>query len=193
MRLVPAIATLCTTIAAAASAQAPAPCTGPEFRQFDFWAGDWDAYDMADTTRLVARALVTSTLDGCVLHESYRQHDGLAGESYSLWDASRGVWHQSWVTNRGGLILLDGAIQGDRMVLSGPEKLPDGTPSTIRGVWWVDGRDVRQKADRSIDGGKTWTPVFDMIFRPHRPSDIEDDTDGDHVAFPEDPGRQSVR
>ena len=32
-----------------------APCTAPEFRQFDFWVGDWDTYDMSDTTKVVAR------------------------------------------------------------------------------------------------------------------------------------------
>ncbi len=32
-----------------------APCAGPEFRQFDFWLGDWDTYEVADTTKVVAR------------------------------------------------------------------------------------------------------------------------------------------
>ena len=36
--------------------------------------------------------------------------------------------------------------------------------------WRVDLADVREKADRSTDGGKTWTPLFDIVFRPHRPS-----------------------
>jgi hypothetical protein len=26
----------------------------------------------------------------------------------------------------------------------------------------------RETADRSTDGGKTWTPWFDIVFRPHR-------------------------
>jgi hypothetical protein len=71
------------------------------------------------------------------------------GESYSLWDAARGVWHQSWVTNRGTLLLLDGRREGGRMVLAGPEKAADGTASLLRGIWWVEGKDVREKADRA--------------------------------------------
>jgi hypothetical protein len=146
-----------------------APCTGPEHRQFDFWVGDWDTYEMTDTTKVVARNEVTLILDGCVLREVYRQNDGLEGESYSLWDSTRGVWHQSWVTNRGALLQLDGRMEGKRMVMVAPEKLPDGKASRLRGIWWPEGENVRSKAERSTDGGKTWTMVFDIVFRPHRP------------------------
>ena len=67
-----------------------ARCAGPEFRHFDFWLGDWDTYEVADTSKVVARNRVTSILGGCVLREAYDQNDGLVGESYSLWDEARG-------------------------------------------------------------------------------------------------------
>lgn len=145
----------------------PPPCGGPEFHQFDFWKGDWDAYDMADSSKLVGRGQVTPMLNGCVLREVYRQNDGLEGESYNLWDAKRGLWHQSWVTNRGDLLLLDGMFEDGRMTLIARETKSDGSVSLLRGVWWAEGARVRERADRSTDGGKTWTPVFDMVFRPH--------------------------
>jgi len=153
-----------------AGGRPPASCTGAEYRQLDFWLGDWDVYEVTDSTQIVARNRVTRILGGCVLRELYEQKNGMVGESYSLWDAARGVWHQSWVTNRGTLLLLDGQLNGDRLVLTGPDKVPDGRPALIRGIWWAEGRDVREKADRSTDGGKTWTPLFDIVFRPHRPS-----------------------
>jgi hypothetical protein len=155
---------------APAAEKTPAPCTSPEFRQFDFWIGDWDTYGMADTSKVVARNRVTRILDGCALREVYQQNDGLVGESYSLWDASRGVWHQSWVTNRGTLLLLEGRLENGRMVMTADEKLADGASSLLRGIWWVEGKDVRSRAERSKDGGKTWAPVFDIVFRPHRPT-----------------------
>jgi hypothetical protein len=145
----------------------PAACAAAEFRQFDFFAGDWDTYDVADSTKIVARNQVTVILDGCVLREVYQQTDGLVGESFSLYDASRGGWHQSWVTNRGALLLLDGRLEGDRMVLTGTEKATDGTSSLLRGIWRREGPAVRETAERSIDGGKTWKPVFDILFRKH--------------------------
>src|SRR5919106_456991 len=110
-----------------AGAGPSARCAGPEFRQFDFWLGDWDTYEVADTSKVVARNRVTRILGGCVLREAYEQNDGLVGESYSLWDEARGVWHQSWVTNRGTLLLLDGGLDGGRMVLTGSEKASNGT------------------------------------------------------------------
>jgi hypothetical protein len=32
-----------------------AKCAAPEYRQLDFWVGDWDAYDLADANKRVAR------------------------------------------------------------------------------------------------------------------------------------------
>ena len=147
--------------------RAPASCAAPEYRQFDFFAGDWDTYDVAAPSKLVARNKVTLILEGCVVHEVYRQTDGLVGESFSLYDSSRGGWHQSWVTNRGSLLLLDGGLDGDRMALTATEKSSDGTMSLLRGVWRREGTTVRETATRSTDGGKNWTPVFDIVFRPH--------------------------
>ena len=133
----------------------PATCATPEFRQFDFFAGDWDTYDVTDPSKVVARNRVTVVLDGCAVREVYEQDDGLVGESLSIYDASLRRWHQSWVTNRGGLLLLNGGLEGKRMVLTGPDRAADGTPSLLRGIWWRDGADVREQAERSANGGRT--------------------------------------
>ena len=166
-----ALPLLALTSLAAASAAVSAPrsaCIAPQYRQFDFFAGDWDAYDPGAPGEPVARNHVEITLDGCVIHEDYRQSDGLHGESYSIYDAARGVWHQSWVTNRGGLLLMDGGMQGDRMVFTGAQRTAGGKPSLVRGVWYRQGANVRETATRSGDGGKTWQPLFDILFKPHR-------------------------
>lgn len=144
------------------------PCAAAVYRQFDFFAGDWDTYDIAALSKLVARNHVDIVLDGCVVHEDYQQNDGLHGESYSLYDAPRAVWHQSWVTNHGELLLLDGGMRDGRMVFTGAQKTKDGKPSLLRGVWYRQGNGVRETATRSTDGGKTWQLVFDIVFRPHR-------------------------
>ncbi|MEO8335454.1 MAG: hypothetical protein ABI664_10800 [bacterium] len=119
-------------------------------------------------TKRVARNRVTQMVGGCALREVHDQADGLLGESFSTWDATRGKWHQSWVTNRGALLLLEGGMEGKRMVLTAPEHRSDSTVSLLRGIWWPEGAAVRERAERSRDGGKTWTPVFDIVFRPHR-------------------------
>lgn len=142
-------------------------CGSAPFRQFDFFAGDWDTYDVEAPSRKVARNKVTIILDGCVIREDYRQNDGMHGESFSIYDTSRDMWHQTWVTNRGTLLQLDGHLAGDRMILTGAETAPDGTSSLLRGTWRPDVGAVRETAERSTDGGHTWKPVFDIVFRPH--------------------------
>jgi hypothetical protein len=155
-------------LAAVQAGPAPsAACAGAEYRQFDFFAGDWDAYDAGPDT-LVARNRVTPMLDGCAIREVYEQKDGLTGESFSAYDASRKRWHQSWVTNRGQLLLLEGGMEAGHMVLTATEHAADGSASLLRGAWWKDGADVRERATRSRDGARTWAMVFDIRFRPHR-------------------------
>jgi hypothetical protein len=41
-------------------------CAAPEYRQFDFWIGDWDAFDLDDHNAKIAHNRVTPMLDGCV-------------------------------------------------------------------------------------------------------------------------------
>ena len=143
-------------------------CAAPEFHQFDFFAGDWDVYDVGAPSIVTARNVVEPMVGGCALREVHTQSDGMVGESISIYDRSRGVWHQTWVTNRGELILLEGGIVNGRMVLTAPMKEADGTPSLIRGSWWVEGETVRQLAERSTDQGTSWSQLWDIVFRPHR-------------------------
>jgi hypothetical protein len=144
-----------------------AKCGSSEFRQLDFWAGDWDTYDLDAPDKLVARNRVEVILDGCALREVYEQSDGLHGESLNLYDAARQVWHQTWVTNRGQLLMLEGRLQGDRMVLEGAQTTADGRPGAVRATWQPRKDDVREIAELSTDGGKTWKPLFDIVFRRH--------------------------
>jgi hypothetical protein len=143
-------------------------CSGTEYRQFDFWLGDWDAFDFEKPGPSVARTRVDRILEGCVLRENYEGADGHQGESFSIYDASRKTWHQSWVTNRGELLVIEGEFKNGEMVLSGADRTTDGKERRVRGVWKpVDGG-VRETAVTSTDGGKTWEPWFDLGFRPHR-------------------------
>lgn len=151
-----------------AAGHASAPCGASAYRQFDFFAGDWDTFDAQAPDKVVARNTVKVILDGCVIHEDYRQDDGLHGESYSLYDAARKAWHQSWVTNRGDLLLLDGGMQGRRMVFRGIERKAGKRDALVRAVWYRQGDGVRETAERSLDGGKTWKTEFDILFKPHR-------------------------
>lgn len=139
------------------------------YRDFDFWVGDWDVFEVGGPSVArsikVARARVDLILDGCVLHEDYQGADGHKGQSFTIYDGTRKVWHQSWVTNRGELLLIEGRIEQGAMVLSGEDRAKS---SLVRGAWRPEHGDVRETAVISSDGGKTWKPWFDLVFRPHK-------------------------
>jgi hypothetical protein len=142
-------------------------CSAPEYHQFDFWLGDWDAFDVGpgDSSGHVK---VESLLEGCVLREDYEGSDGHKGESFTIYDISRRVWHQTWVTNRGELLTIEGNFKNGEMVLSGVELTADGKRKLIRGTWKPEGQRVRETAVTSIDGGKSWKLWFDLQFLPHK-------------------------
>ena len=155
--------------ALAASPAAPAaPCTAPEYRQLDFWLGDWDTFEPDGSGPSQARNRVTAILGGCVIHERYEQADGLTGESFSIYDASRKVWHQTWVTNRGRLLIIEGSFQNGEMFMTGVD-YPNGTERHIRGTWKPIPGGVSEIAATSTDSAKIWTPWFDLVFSPHKP------------------------
>lgn len=145
---------------------APAPpkaCAGPEFRQFDFWLGDWNVADPKGNP--AGANLITLEHDGCVLHEHWTGAKGGTGSSFNIYDATNKRWHQTWVDNDGTLLELEGGIVDGKMVLDGPGKGPKGEAVTNRIAWekLADGR-VRQTWTVSGDGGKTWTTAFDGYY-----------------------------
>jgi hypothetical protein len=151
------------------AAKAGNACNAPEYHQFDFFVGDWDAFDTSDPTHAVARNRVQLILDGCVLLEDYEGNDGHEGQSFSIYDASRKIWHQTWVTNNGKLLVIEGKLENGAMVLSGSDLTPEGARRMVRGTWKQFPGGVRENAVTSVDGGKSWQVWFDMEFRPHQP------------------------
>jgi hypothetical protein len=166
-RLWLASALLAAGLPAFMKAEGTAPaCATPEHRQFDFWVGDWDVSDIGDAKPSMW-IKVEKILDDCALKESYRDVNGMVGESVSVYDASRKVWHQTWSTNRGALLVLEGGLENGRMVFRATEATKDG-PVQWRAFWIPQGEEVRETAETSADGGKTWKTKFDIVFRKHR-------------------------
>ena len=170
---------------ALAQAPFPSPCADAEHRRLDCWAGDWDAYDVGapgtpDTP--AARTRVDVILGGCALREIYEGTNGTVGESYTSYDGTRKVWHQTWVTNRGILLTVEGRFQGPSLTLEGPYRFPDGHEEKLRGVWTPETGAVREIAHTSADGGKTWKPLFDVRFRPHKKGAVPMASSATHSA-----------
>lgn len=163
---------LATTAAALAAGRAMAGspgCTAPEYRQLDFWLGDWQAYDNDGKGPYAARDAITAILDDCVILERYRQKDGHDGNGTTVYDASRKLWHQTWVTNSGELLILEGRFSDGALTMSGSNLGKDGKRVSYRVTWNRQGTGVRETAVLSKDGGLSWRPYFDILFVKGRP------------------------
>lgn len=142
------------------SAPRATSCAAPEYRQFDFWVGEWDVAlpdgKPAGTNR------IAPILGGCALQESWTGASGMSGHSYNIYDAARKVWHQTWVDSQGTLLQLEGGLEGGRMRLEGETVDSAGAKTRQRITWEPTGPGgVRQLWEASRDGGATWTVVFD--------------------------------
>lgn len=165
-----ALAALAVPVGAAFAADAkpaPPPCSAPEYHQFDFWLGDWDV--TTPDGKFAGTNLITRPLERCVIQEHWTGSQGGHGESYNVYDASRGVWHQTWVDDSGTLLLLEGHFVDGRMVMTG--LTGSGPKAVLNRITWtpLDKGEVRQQWDTSTDAGKSWTSAFDGIYRPRKP------------------------
>ena len=154
----------------------PIACAAPLYHAFDFWIGDWDVFEVGNPMK-VAHARIDSILNGCVLREDYRASDGHEGQSFTIYDSTRDVWHQTWVTSQGELLEIEGKSENGQIVLSGKNQKGE----MVRGTWKPVSGEVHEVAVKSGDGGRTWQPWFDLGFRSHeaegtaaRPHDNEE-------------------
>jgi hypothetical protein len=157
-----------SNLSIAATSPRPAGCAAAEYHQLDFWLGDWDTFEFTDATTSIARTHVTRIAAGCALHELYEQTDGLIGDSILSFDAARKVWQQTWVTNYGSLMAINGRFKDGTMTLEGEMHGGTGSSMLQRITWKAEGGGVRESSVMSKDGGKTWEPAFDVVFRKHQ-------------------------
>jgi hypothetical protein len=146
-------------VASMASVAAHAACEAPEYRNFDFWIGEWNVH--TPEGKLAGTNRITREYDGCVLHERYTTPRGYHGESLNTYDPGRKVWHQTWVDNEGTLLLLEGKLVDGRMQLTGENVDSDGKVTRHRITWTpnADGS-VRQFWETTVADGQ-WTTAFD--------------------------------
>ena len=142
----------------------PRPCDAPQYRQFDFWIGDWDV--TADGQPAGTNS-VHSIHGGCAIQENWQGTGpgGISGTSFNIYDSSTGRWHQTWVDASGLLLQLDGGWMNGSMVLSGSRStLTAG--QVIDRITFTPNEDgsVRQLWEASRDDGATWTTVFDGLY-----------------------------
>jgi hypothetical protein len=89
-----------------------AGCLAPEYRQFDFWVGRWDATFGGPG---VSTSIITTELNGCAVMESFSAPGGFVGRSLNVYDAERRRWSQTYLDGQGFSLRLFGSFRDGGM------------------------------------------------------------------------------
>jgi hypothetical protein len=139
------------------------PCrSAPEFRQLDYWLGEWDVLAQGQK---IAQSSIQLALNDCVIFENYLSIDNsYAGKSFSLWNAATKKWEQQYVDTTGRFTHWTGGLADGTMVMT-----TESAGATQRMSYIKDGPDkVRQLIEVSTDGGKTWSAGYDGVYLRRR-------------------------
>ena len=139
------------------------PCkASPEFRQFDFWIGEWEA--KTPQGQLGGTSSIQVILGQCIIFENWTGTGGTSGKSFNIYDTNDKKWHQTWVDDKGTFTHYIGGLVDGKMVvvadtiIAGKKTLAKMTFSKL------ENGDVRQFGENSTDEGKTWATAFDLIY-----------------------------
>lgn len=174
----------------AAQAAPPAPkpfdCSAAEYRQFDFWVGEWDVRPNPETMKPAAGSpppdpnrqppinIITKIQGGCAIHENWNDRTGGTGESYNVYDRVTQQWHQTWVSNNGGLHFYRGGLKNGSMVYVG--EVPLGPTMrvqgrrTVRVTFTPTGPDTMRQSAEALNSDGTWTLSYDFLYTRRAPA-----------------------
>ena len=144
------------------------PCTSnTSYRNFDFWIGEWEAFDTKGN--LAGNSKVSLILDSCIILEEWTSTQGnYTGKSFNTFNAATYKWQQYWVDNKGGILeFFNGSFTNNEMVLQTANvKQPDGTYKISKMTFTRLNNDkVRQHGEKSNNEGTTWVTEFDLEYR----------------------------
>ena len=147
------------------------PCSLPEFRQFDFWIGEWEAYGV--NGKKGGDSKISLILDSCIILEEWTSagvQQGLryAGKSFNTWNAASKQWQQTWVDNTGNTTaFIKGKFENNKIVFNtDPFPFSKDTMAIRRLTFFNLGVDkVRQLGEITKDKGNTWLTEYDLEYR----------------------------
>jgi hypothetical protein len=159
-----------TLFASALGAQAPTPPTpcaqDPNFRQFDFWVGEWEVTPkQLPAGAPKPKSRVEKILNDCVIFENWLPPQGAGGKSFNIYNRTTKKWEQTWVDGSGSVVHFSGEVRDGNMYYTTEGPGPNG--QTRRGkmtFFRISADSVRQLWEASTDDGKTWTTAFDGMY-----------------------------
>lgn len=139
------------------------PDKHPEYRQFDFWVGEWDVYGQGGAKAGASK--IDLILGDCVVLENWTGGAGGEGKSFNKYSPEFKRWEQYWVDAQGSTTFFHGNLEGKNMVYYAETPQPDGSILKRRLTFFNLGPDrVRQFSQKSKDDGKSWQTEYDLIY-----------------------------
>jgi hypothetical protein len=141
------------------------PETVDQFRQFDFWLGEWDVYTGEN---MVGKNKVVLLQNKHVIQENWvSEKENFTGTSYSFYNPKTKKWHQVWVDRNGSNLLLVGEFTNGKMVLTSGMDSNMGEPNSKHKITWsrLANGDVKQVWESTTDDGKSWNIQFEGIYK----------------------------
>lgn len=152
-----------TAPVADATAQAQKPCSSEQFKQFDFWVGEWEVFNASGPQAgdKAGDNIISKEEYGCLLIERWTDVQGVTGQSYNFVDHGSGKWRQLWVS-AGAVIDYEGGLNDDgEMHLEGTIAYPNGVTAPFTGTWTPqDNGDVRQHFKQYNAQADKWNDWF---------------------------------
>ena len=141
----------------------PPPCASSEYRQFDFWIGEWVVHNPKG--QQVGTSRIEKIERGCGILEHWTNARGITGRSINVYRPASRTWLQAWAGSDGATLALEGTFDGRTMILKGESFGPKGERLQDRVTWSLqEAGKVRQLWEQSSDRGKTWTVAFDGLY-----------------------------
>ena len=147
------------------------PCSNPVYRQFDFWVGEWEAFD--NNGKKVGDSKISVILDSCIILEEWTSasiQQGLryAGKSFNTYNAATKQWQQTWVDNAGGSNeYLQGKFENNQIIYSSTPFNFSKDTIAIRKMTFTNlgPNKLRQHGEISKDNGAAWSTEYDLEYR----------------------------
>ncbi len=161
----------CLFVSLLPRSEAQRPCSGPEYRQFDFWLGEWEAF--GKNGKKQGDSKISLILDSCVVLEEWtsvavNQNIRFAGKSFNTYNAATKQWQQTWVDNvAGSNEYLQGKFEDNKIVFQTSAFPFNKDTMAIRRLSFFNlGKDkVRQLGEISKNQGLDWVTEYDLEYR----------------------------
>jgi len=147
------------------SGSIPCSCCGDEYKQFDFWIGDWVVYTNAE---MIGFNKITKIESDCILRENWKSVvSSHTGSSYNFYDRNDKKWKHVWIGSDGVSLEVKGEFKDRKMAMTGDEYRDDKGNRIINKITWYLNPDgtVRQVWEQSKDGGQAFAIQFDGLYR----------------------------